>query len=130
MEKMYIPPNELRKNWDYVRAGLLKIQDKSPEYWIPEDVYTDCFTQKALLWIFMQDDRKVGFAVLQPKGETLHVWCGYSEEHKYFLQGWEQIQEIAKANGAKNITFDSWRRGWEKVAKQIGFKPRKWIKEL
>ncbi len=50
MNARYIKPEELRKIWPFVRAGLEVILKKSPEQWIPEDIYADCFAGRSLLW--------------------------------------------------------------------------------
>ena len=128
MEKVYIQPHELRMYWSFVRKGLQTILSKTPEEWIPEDVYVDCFNSKALLWAFKQDNRLVGFSVLQPQGDNLHIWCAYFEHN--LEPCWQAIREIADAGGARTITFDSHRKGWDRVARNLGFTPRKWIKEL
>ena len=51
MEYRFIAPQELRQWWASVRTGLEKIKRRSPENWIIEDVYTDCFNQKSLLFV-------------------------------------------------------------------------------
>jgi hypothetical protein len=130
MEKRYIQPQELRSWWPWVRVGLDKVKTKSTEPWIPEDVYADCFEQRSMLWVFLKENRPVGFAVLQPFQTTLHVWCGYAYEPDCLFDSWELIQEIARAGNANAVTFDSNRPGWDKTARKLGFRPRKWIKEL
>jgi hypothetical protein len=130
MEHIYINPDDIRKYWGFVKDGLLKIQEKSPESWIPEDVYALCLNQQAMLWIYKQDNRLVGFSVLQPNQGTLHIWCLYFINNYPFLEAWNHIQELAKNGGDSFITFDSHRKGWSKTARKLGFTPRKWIKEL
>lgn len=130
MEKRYIQPQELRSWWPWVRVGLEKVKTKSTEAWIPEDVYADCFEQRSMLWVFLKENRPVGFAVLQPFQTSLHVWCGYAYEPDCLFDSWELIKEIAKAGNANAVTFDSNRPGWDKTARKLGFRPRKWIKEL
>jgi len=130
MTPSFIHPNNLREWWGFVRPGLIEILNKSPEPWIPEDVYTDCFTQKSMLWVAQVDARPVGFAVLQPKGETLHVWCVYFVEHGHMDAGLQHLKDIAKQGGAKTLTFDSWRPGWDRQARKLGFKPRRWFMEV
>jgi hypothetical protein len=126
----YIQPNELRNWWNWVRPGLEKIKEKSTEPWIPEDVYADCYSQNSMLWVLLRHDRPVAFMVLQPLGDTLHVWCAFAYEEDCLLEGWENVQRIAKEGGATKVTFDSNRRGWDRTAKKLGFRPRKWIKEI
>jgi hypothetical protein len=128
MQKIYVKPEDLRLYWDYVRKGLLKILSKTPEGWIPEDVYVECFNNKALLWAFSQDNRIVGFSVLQPQGDNLHIWCSYFEHN--LDPCWQALLEIAKAGGASTVTFDSHRKGWDVIARKYGFRPRQWIKDI
>ena len=126
----YIQPNDLRNWWSWVRPGLEKIKTKSSEAWIPEDVYADCYSQRSWLWVLFNNDKPVGFVVLQPNGNYLHVWCGFAYEGNWLETGWEHIKQIAKAQGFTNVSFDSNRRGWDKVAGKMGFKPRRWVAEL
>ena len=78
MEYRFIPQQDLRKWWASVRPGLEKIKGRSPENWIVEDVYTDCFNQKAMLWVLIENNRYEGFFVLQPIEQELHIWAAYS----------------------------------------------------
>ena len=130
MEKRYIQPQELRAWWPWVRVGLDKIKTKSTEPWIPEDVYADCFEKRSMLWVFLKEDRPLGFVVLQPFQATLHIWCAYAYDSEHFLEAFDLTEEIARAGNASALTFDSNRRGWDKTARKLGFRPRKWIKEL
>ena len=130
MNQYLVPANEIRNFWSFVRSGLETILQKSPESWIPEDVYADCFHGKSMLWVFFDAGKPIGFAILQPRGESLHCWCGYAVSHGYFKKALRVIVEIAKGGGAKQLTFDSWRPGWEKFAPKFGFKARTWVKEI
>ena len=130
MDKQYIEPQNLRNWWNFVRPGLEDILKKSPEYWIPEDVYADCFSGRSQLWVFSNNNQPKGFAVLESRGEELHCWCGWSDGSGYFKDGFQDVFDIAKANGFKYVTFESWRSGWDRIAPKYGFKPRKWIKEI
>lgn len=130
MEKLYIEPKDLRSWWKFVRPGLEDILKKSPEYWIPEDIYADCYSGKAMLWVFSKDSYPIGFAVLTQRGESLHCWCGWANSVGHFKSAVECVSEIAKAGGSKFVTFESWRSGWERLAPKFGFKPRTWVKEI
>jgi len=130
MEARLISPNDLRQWWGFVRPGLLQILHKTPEHWIPEDVYTDCFNGKSMLWVGLVDARPVGFMVLQPRKNALHVWCAYLSEVGYFDAGWQHLMNIVQQSDAQRITFESWRPGWTRKAKQLGFKPRSWALEV
>ena len=128
MNVQYIKPDELRKVWQYIKPGLEVILQKSPEAWIPEDIYSDCFNQRSMLWAFVEDNTVVGFVVLQPMGDNLHIWCAYGKGD--FDAGLDHVLRIARDGGARTISFDSWRKGWDRKAKALGFRPRKWVREV
>jgi len=83
MEFRYIPVDKLRDWWPSVRPGLDQIKGYSPENWIVEDVYTDCFNQKAMLWVGLENNHFKCFFILQPMGETMHLWAAWSLENNY-----------------------------------------------
>jgi hypothetical protein len=130
MEKLYIEPKDLRSWWHFVKPGLEDVLKKSPENWIPEDVYADCMNGKVMLWVFSENNYPVGFAVLTVRGDALHCWCGWANSVGHFKSAVECVSEIAKAGGSKFVTFESWRSGWERLAPKFGFKPRTWVKEI
>lgn len=132
MEFKFIPVDELRNWWSSIRPGLEKVKSKSPENWIVEDVYTDCFNQKAMLWVVLKDNHFNGFFILQPMGQELHVWAAWTLENDYQVvqKGLQFIKSMAREANVKYLTFSSHRPGWERRAKAYGFRPRKWISEV
>jgi len=132
MEYKYIEPKELRKWWATIKPPLEKINSRGNDGWILEDVYTDCFNQKSLLFVGIENNRYQGFFILQPLGEILHVWAAYSLENDYDIvkNALEFIKSMARQANAKNITFSSYRRGWDKRAVSYGFRPKSWICEV
>ncbi|NDF74780.1 MAG: hypothetical protein EB114_11430 [Betaproteobacteria bacterium] len=128
MNIQYIKPDELRKVWKHIKPGLETILQKSPEAWIPEDIYSDCFNQRSMLWAFIERNIVLGFVVLQPMGDNLHIWCAFGKGD--FDAGLDHVLRIAREGGAKTVSFDSWRKGWDRRAKALGFRPRKWVKEV
>jgi hypothetical protein len=133
MNARYIYPNQLRNVWEFVKQGLEKVRAKGHDDWIVEDIYCDCFTQKAMLWIVSDDNNDDnGFMVLQPMGKTLHVWAAWLESNNPddVVAGFNHIKEIAKQGGCKKVTFTSVRKGWERHARKIGCKPLTWGCEL
>jgi hypothetical protein len=126
--RVFIEPNNLRQVWDYVREGLLKVKEASNEPWIPEDIYCDCYSGRSMLWLMLEDGQPVGFGVLQPVGDSLHIWAGYG---KFLMEdGFRHAEEIAKLGGVRKITFESNRPGWAKMAEKHGYRPVKWAKEV
>lgn len=124
----FIPPAELRVFWPEVRLGLQKVLEKSPEPWLPEDLYCDCHEGRAMLWLVQEQGGVAGFAVLQPLGDTLHIWAAHWPGG--LEQGMDEIMAIAKAGGAKYLTFSSHRSGWEQQARRAGFRPRTYLREV
>lgn len=132
MEYRFIAPQELRQWWASVRTGLEKIKRRSPENWIIEDVYTDCFNQKSLMFVLIENNHFKGFFILQPQGETMHLWAAYTLENSYDVveNALKYIKGMAAEAKVKYITFSSHRRGWDKRAAQYGFRPKQWICEV
>ena len=124
----YIPKDQLRTHWDYVKHGLELVRAKGHTEWIVEDVYCDCYENRSMLFIGMVDNKPIGFVVLQPIGNTLHVWATWStlNDKTLFQQAWQEIQAIAKQGGKSRVTFSSQRKGWERNARELGFKPQTW----
>jgi hypothetical protein len=126
--KTYVQPEQLASVWEWVRPKLLEIAQVSPEPWIPEDVYTECRERRAALWLALEENKPVAFAVMQPSVNAMHLWAGWAE---WNLDGaMELAKEIAKGAGVKRLTFSSTRPGWEQVAPDHGFKPVKWAVEV
>jgi hypothetical protein len=132
MEFRYIPIEQLRNWWPSIRPGLDKIKTKSPENWIVEDVYTDLFNGRSMIWMAIEDNRYKGFFILQPMGQTMHVWAGYTLENNQHIveNGLKYIKILASQANAKFITFSSHRSGWQRRAAQLGFRPKQWICEV
>jgi len=130
MEIRVIQPNELKSWWTFVKPGLETILRKSPEDWIPEDVYAQCFCKNSLLWIFMEDNRPLGFVVLVVKPQSVHVWCLWAAEQNRLQEGTTLFWKTLEEANIKQVTFESYRKGWDKIARQYGFSPRSWVKEL
>ncbi len=132
MEYKYIDQQELRKWWATIKPGLDKIKTRSPENWIVEDVYTDCFNQRSLLFVLIENNHYKGFFILQPMGETLHLWAAYSLENSYEVveNALKYIKNMALSANVKYITFSSHRRGWDRRAASYGFRPKQWICEV
>ena len=124
----YIPKDNLRQHWEYVRHGLEIVRSKGHTEYIPEDVYCDCYEQRSMLFMGIINHKPVGFVVLQPIGNRLHVWAAWSliNDDTLFMQAFQEIQQIAKQGGKTKVTFNSERRGWERKARQMGFKPQTW----
>jgi len=124
----YIPNHELRQHWDFVKNGLEIVRSKADSSWIVEDVYCDCYENRSMLFLIIANKTLYGFAVLQPNNQAMHVWVTWINinDNKLLEQIFEEAKVISKQNGKSTITFTSQRKGWERKAKQMGFKPLTW----
>lgn len=124
----YVSKELLRENWDFVKKGLEIVRTKGHMEWIVEDVYCDCFENRSMLFIAIENNQKAGFVVLQPMGNALHVWAAWSlfEDDTNLAGAWEEIKQIAKNGNKKRITFTSARKGWNRRAKHFGMTPSTW----
>jgi hypothetical protein len=132
IEFKHIPQNELRKWWPTIRNGLDEIKSYSPENWIPEDIYTDCFNKASDLFVVIRDGHFAGFFVLQPAENTVHVWAAWTVENDYQIvdAGLKYVKSLASQVGAKYLAFSSHRKGWQKRAAKYGFRPKQYICEV
>lgn len=126
----YVNPMELKAIWPWVRDKLNVVQNKSPESWIPEEIYCKCFNQEAMLWVGYLFNKPVCMFILEPLGDTVGISVAFSESEPVADEALKHIEGIAKQGGARYLEFRTWRRGWEKRARQMGFRPRAWVKEI
>ena len=124
----YIPKDQLRTHWEFLKHGLEIVRSKGHPEWLAEDVYCDCYEQRSMVFLAITNNQPYGFVVLQPMGNTIHVWAAWSSINDDLLltQAFQEIQAIAKQGSKTRITFTSQRRGWDKKALQMGFKPSTW----
>jgi hypothetical protein len=124
----YIPKDQLRTHWQFIKHGLEIVRSKNHPEWLAEDVYCDCYEQRSMVFLAVTNNQPYGFVVLQPMGNTIHVWAAWSSINDDLLltQAFQEIQAIAKQGSKTRITFTSQRRGWDKKALHMGFKPSTW----
>jgi|688.fasta_scaffold03436_10 hypothetical protein len=132
IEFKFIEPDQLRQWWMSVKPGLEEIKKRSPENWIPEDVYADCWNSKSFLYVALKDSHFAGYFVLQPINQKLHVWAAWTLENDYQLveKGLQFTKDMAREANIKYLSFSSHRPGWNRRAKAYGFRPREWISEV
>jgi hypothetical protein len=124
----YIPNHELRQHWDFVKNGLEIVRSKADSSWIVEDVYCDCYENRSMLFLIITNKTLYGFVVLQPNNQAMHVWVTWMNvnDNKLLENIFEEVKVMSKQSGKLTITFTSQRKGWERKAKQMGFKPLTW----
>jgi hypothetical protein len=124
----YIPKDQLRTHWEFIKHGLEIVRQRGHTDWIVEDVYCDCYENRSMVFLTITDNKPYGFVVLQPIGNTLHIWAAWSAINNEQLQNeaMKEIQAIAKQGGKSKVTFSSQRKGWERRARAMGFQPQTW----
>lgn len=127
-EFKWVPPAELGDWWSTIKPGLVNVADKAQGGWNPGDVFLEIAGGGAFLHIALAEKHYRGFIVTQMQeshsGKKLLIWIAHGNaEGNLMVDGIGQIREWAKGMGAVKLQFQSPRRGWEKVAKTIGFAP-------
>jgi len=130
----WVPPGDLHDYWDLILPGLEKVK-KHGDRWRTEDAYASIRAGQSNLHIGYLDRQYAGFFILTPQqsydGPVLHIWALYSEIPGLLgEEGMGQLKEWAKSMKAKRITYQSPRKGWEKVGQELGFTPITTIYEI
>jgi hypothetical protein len=84
------------------------------------------------LYVALKNSHFVGYFVLQPINQKLHVWAAWTLENDYQLveKGLQFTKDVAREANIKYLSFSSHRPGWSRRAKAYGFRPREWISEV
>jgi trehalose/maltose hydrolase-like predicted phosphorylase len=128
MQLKYVYPNELKQVWSQIKPSLEDMASRST--WIVEDAYSDIKEGRANLYLTINNNYFTGYIITQTLGQTLHIWAAYNTNNDVLKDGLEATKELAKQQGLSEITFISPRRGWDKIAPKLGFKPSQWVYKL
>ena len=124
----YIPPSNLRQVWNQIKPSLEDMAKRS--IWIVEDAYCDLKEGRANLYLTIEDKYFTGYIITQTLGDKLHIWAAYNNKNDVLVDGLEAVKALAKEQGLSEITFISPRKGWDRIAPKIGFKPSQWVYKL
>ena len=124
----HIQPSDIKQYWSQIKPSLNDMANQSGE-WIVEDAYVDLVTGKAQLYLAIENSYFQGYFITQNLCNILHIWAVYSENTNLFEEGMEAIKQLAIKQNLHKITFSSVRRGWDKIAPKLGFKPKTWVYE-
>jgi hypothetical protein len=47
----YIPKDQLRTHWQFIKHGLEIVRSKGHPEWLAEDVYCDCYEQRSMVFL-------------------------------------------------------------------------------
>lgn len=120
MKFVPLTPDDVVRQWGWLRHGILHCINKTREKFLPEDVY--CALRGNVAWAFVfrtEEDEDFGFMVLQnqhdPDGVVLFVWALWCEanagaKHKDAI--YAELEKLAVAAKVKRIRMQSPRPGW------------------
>lgn len=126
-----IPPDALHSVWPYVKRGLERVREVSPERWLPEDLYAHLRIGRAHLYTGWHEERYLGFFITENKRDPftndafVNVWVLFAEpqQGEHFADVGQFIKDtiafidtIALNAGAKWIAMDG-RTGWQRMLK-------------
>jgi len=117
---MKLKATDIRQVWDDVQPGLQVIKNRFNPEWRTEDIYADCVSGNATL--YMADG---GFFVMRVDVErftgqsTLFIWIVYGKAEDEWESYLDEIETLARSVGAKSISFESPRKGYQKKGFEI-----------
>ena len=126
MQLKYVHPNELKQVWNQIKPSLDEISKLGGD-WIIEDAYCDLKVCKANLYVAIKNGYFIGYIITQHLGTALHIWAAYSISNNIIEEGMDEIKKLAHEAGVNQITFSSYRKGFEKIAPKVGFQPYTWM---
>jgi hypothetical protein len=110
---------DVRRDWNWLRNGLLEIIGRCHERWSPEDVWQQVQAGNAFAWRVEGAGDDIGFMILRrdadPDGPVLFIWATWCEPGslaKHAAELLERLKELAHRIGAKRIRFESSRKAW------------------
>lgn len=119
-EAEFIPPEQLRREWETVRPMLERVRIGGAYRWISEDIYHACFTGRAQLYLARENSQPTGVLVLERVLDwgvpIMHAWiCYHASPDKTIADYWPWLVSVAQAAGCKRIRTDAHRRGHDRV---------------
>ena len=123
----WVAPDDVPAQWDLVLPAIAEVAVHG-DHWRPEDVYMALRQGASHLHVIQLDGRYAGCIVTTPTrahdGMTLHVWIGFSTpDVNLHAATMAQLHDWARNLKARRIVFTSPRRGWERLARKLGFTP-------
>lgn len=123
-------PKDIVTVWPKVREGYKSVQARTEGFcFMAEDIYHEIKLGVATLIIaYNIEGNYEGFAVIKdhpfPDGKGIFVWImHHAGKIKNFVFNMMQfIQHIGQSLGVIRYTTAAYRKGWERKAKQFGYK--------
>lgn len=132
---LLLSPLDIPLWWSEIEPGVKNVRDKSRHggavTWKPEDVYAYLRVGQAWAYIALKDGKFAGFMLggkarqdpfSQAKG--MLIWIAWSKTRGAMEGILPIIEQWAREAGYTYLEMSSSRDGWERRAKQIGFRMR------
>lgn len=122
--------------WRLVRPGVENVIEKTRPSFIPEDVYSSLKQDHSWLIVTLDKENKeyAGFVIVSRANpdqfsgrQDLLIWLAYSEIKGAVESTLPKVELLGKKMGFNYAIFHSSRKGWERRAKNLGFKVREVI---
>jgi len=130
MNRLY--PVDIREHWDDIKQDLIDLQERYGYEWRPEDVYHECRTGEAFLYL----GDKPGFIVFKEdtnrytREPELFIWIACAPGMGHIDDYYEDYSAVARSIGAKTMTWSSPRKAFQRLAKKNHWKVRTTIYEM
>ena len=104
MNRLY--PVDIREHWDDIKQDLTDLQERYGYEWRPEDVYHECRSGEAFLYL----GDKPGFLVFKEqvnpytRKPELFMWIACAPGMGHIDEYYEDYSTIARSIGAKTMT--------------------------
>lgn len=133
-EFRWVPQAEIGDYWQTIKPGLAETAEKAPGGWTPGDVFVQLANGQATLHLALVDQHYRGFMISkvrqEPEGVKLLIWIAHGDgSGNLMADNMDQLRDWAKNVGAVCLQMQSNRKGWERVASKLGFRPTMTIYE-
>lgn len=127
MNFVLVTPDALRAHWPRIKTSLEAVRGKAEaEDWIDEDVYHEIKAGEAACHLAVNDQGFAGILITKliqaeySREPVFHVWIAHNlGDSSVIDDGIDLLYRMARAAGAKKITFGSPRLGWQKRFKLL-----------
>jgi len=133
-----IPIHHVEAIWRTIEPGLVRaIKDGGSEY-RPETVKASVVGGQFIIWVALKEEKYAGFLMTEPIVTDYSVWLNVpyaygvpelSDDVREVAM--QTLESHADSMGWRGVKFISARKGFERVAKKMGYEKRivEWVKE-
>ena len=120
---------DIRLVWNAIRPGIESVHAGMPWVdWIPEDIYSDCLTGKAAVFLRSGSEPGDAFGVVRVDTnertgvKVLFIWIAWCPDEVGAAEVHRDLDQLAIQLGCSAIEFITGERKLADFAQQFGFK--------